>query len=323
MSNRMRRILAITLSIVMIMLVATSSSTLFAAKKYRLAYIARAQSDSFAAWLANSVKAEVAKYPDMEVTIFDGQSKNEVVNAAIENAVTNKFDCILLQPFDSEAQTAPMKVAMAAGIKCCTVNMFVNDGGVISRVDADPYEQGAVPARVALKQVPKNAKVVVLLGPAGNRHTLERHRAWQKEFFDKRPDVKIIDEQIANWNKDEGMSHMEDWISATGGKIDAIISMNDNMAVGALEACKAAGIKKILAYGVDGTAEACLYIKDGKMTATCLQSAYSLAKLSVNLCHDLLTGKKKRDTIMIPNELITKSNADQYIKMHKKAGNMQ
>lgn len=323
MSLKMRKILALTLTVVLVLLIATSGGNLLAAKKFRMAFVARAQSDSFAAWLANSIKSEVAKYKDMQVTVFDGQSKNEVINAAIENAVTNKFDCILLQPFDSEAQTAPMKAAMAAGVKCCTVNMFVNDGGVISRVDADPYGQGAVPALVGLKQIPKNARVVVLLGPAGNRHSLERRKAWQKEFFEKRPDVKMIDEQIANWNKDEAMTKMEDWISATGGKIDAIISMNDNMAVGALEAAKAAGIKNILAYGVDGTAEACLYIKEGKLTATCLQSAYDLARLSVGLCHDLLTGKKKRADIMIPNILIDKTNVDKFIEMHKKAGNMQ
>ncbi len=323
MNRRMKKFLAITLALVLIALVTTSGGNIMAAKKFRFAFVARAQGDSFAAWLTNSIKSEVAKYPDMEVSVFDGQSKNEVVNAAIENAVTNKFDGILLQPFDSEAQVAPMKAAMAAGLKCATVNMFVNDGGVISRVDADPYGQGAVPARVALQQVPKNSRVVVLLGPAGNRHTLERRRAWQKEFFEKRPDVKIIDEQIANWNKDEAMTKMEDWISATGGKIDAIVSMNDNMAVGALEAAKAAGIKKILAYGVDGTAEACLYIKEGKLTVTCLQSAYELAKLSVGLMHDLFTGKKKRADIMIPNILIDKSNVNQYLEMHRKAGNMQ
>ena len=91
--------------------------------------------------------------------------------------------------------------------------------------------QAAVSARLALKQVPQNAKVVVLDGPPGNFHADSRRVSWQKEFFDKRPDVKIVGEQIANWNKDEAMNHMEDWVQANP-KIDAIISMNDNMAHG-------------------------------------------------------------------------------------------
>ena len=62
-------------------------------------------------------------------------------------------------------------------------------------------------------------------------------KSWQKEFFDKRPDVKIVGEEIANWNKDEAMKYMETWVQANP-KIDAIIAMNDNMAAGALEVIK-------------------------------------------------------------------------------------
>ena len=100
MSQRMKKVLAVTLAVVLIAVV-TMSGNSWAAQKYRLAFVARAESDSFAAWLTNSIKSEVAKYPDMEVSVFDGQSKNEVVNAAIETAITNKFDGVLLQPFDS------------------------------------------------------------------------------------------------------------------------------------------------------------------------------------------------------------------------------
>ena len=85
-------------------------------KNYRIAYIARAQGDSFAAWLADSVVKEVKKYPDTQVTVFDGQSRNEMIASHIENAVTSKYDLILLQPFDSEAQVAPVKEAVAAGV---------------------------------------------------------------------------------------------------------------------------------------------------------------------------------------------------------------
>ena len=291
-------------------------------KHYRIAYIARAQGDSFAAWLADSVSKEVKKYPDMQVTVFDGQSKNEMITTHIENAVTNQYDLILLQPFDSEAQVAPVKEAVASGVKVVTVNNRVNDDS-IPAVDADPIQQAEVNAKLAATQVPKNAKVVVLMGPAGNMHSDKRRIGWQKYFFDVRKDVKIVGEQIANWNKDEGMRLMEDWIQ-THGKIDAVIAMNDNMAAGALEAVKGSGGKAYpLAYGVDGTAEACLKIKAGEMTSTSLQSAFSLAELSVKMSHDLLTGKKITTPQFITAELITKDTADKFIKMHKDLGNIK
>lgn len=266
--------------------------------------------------------AEAKKYPDMTVTVFDGQSKNEQIASHIENAVTNKFDLIIVQPLDSEAQVAPALAAMKAGVKVMTCNNTINDPS-IPGIDADPIQQAAENAKLAVKQVPKNAKVVVLMGPPGNMHSDKRRIGWQKYFFDVRKDVKIVGEQIANWNKDEAMQKMEDWIQSQG-KIDAIISMNDNMAVGALEAVKGSGAKtNPLAYGVDGTPEACLYISDGRMTSTTLQSAYALAEKSMKMAHDMLTGKKVDAKIdFITAELITKDNAAKYIEMHKKAGNM-
>jgi inositol transport system substrate-binding protein len=187
-------------------------------------------------------------------------------------------------------------------------------------VDADPYEQAAVNARLALKQVPQNAKVVVLNGPSGNFHADARRQSWQKEFFDNRKDVKIVGEQIAHWNKDEAMNYMEDWVQANP-KIDAIISMNDNMAAGALEVVKnKPAYKNILAYGVDGTAEAALLIKNGQLTATSFQNAYELAAKNLDTVNKLLTGKAKQIDIDIECPLITKDNVDMLIQVHKKAG---
>ena len=290
-------------------------------KNYRIAYIARAQGDSFAAWLADAVVKESKKFPDTQVTVFDGQSKNELIASHIENAVTNKYDLLLLQPLDSEAQVAPVKDAVKAGVKVVTVNNRVNDP-TIPAVDADPIQQAEVNAKLAIKQVPQNAKVVVLMGPAGNMHSDKRREGWQKYFFDQRKDVKIVGEQIANWNKDEGMRLMEDWLQANA-KIDAIVSMNDNMAAGAIEAVKGSGKPFPFAYGVDGTAEACLMIKAGQMTSTSLQSAYALAELSMKMSHDLLTGKKVTSPQFITAELITKDNVDKFIQMHKELGNIK
>ncbi len=293
------------------------------AKKYRIAYVARAQGDSFAAWLANSMVAEAKKYPDLSVTVFDGQSRNELIASHIENAVTGLYDLVLVQPLDSEAQVAPARAARAAGVKVMTCNNRINDPS-IPGVDADPIQQAAENAKLAVKQVPKNGRVVVLLGPAGNMHSLKRREGWQTYFFEVRPDVKIVGEQIANWNKDEAMRLMEDWIQSQP-RIDAIVSMNDNMAVGALEAVKGSGAKAYpLAYGVDGTPEACLCIKNGSMTSTTLQSAYALAARSMQMAHDLLTGKMAGARMeVITAELITRDNVDQYIQMHRDAGNMR
>ena len=113
---------------------------------------------------------------------------------------------------------------------------------------------------------------------------------------------------------------MEDWVQAND-KIDAVISMNDNMAAGALEVVKDnPKYKDMLAYGVDGTAEALLLIKDGKMTSTCLQNAYELAEKLMDTSNKLLTGVEKKVDTDIGNPLVNKDNVDQYIDILKKSG---
>ncbi|OPX42798.1 D-allose-binding periplasmic protein precursor [Ruminiclostridium hungatei] len=290
------------------------------AKTYKVAYIARAQSDSFAAWLANAVKEEAKKYPNITLDVFDGEANDEKENSMIENAITNKYNLVIVQPNNGEAQRPYVEKVVKAGIFAITTNARISGIEGASSVDANPYEQAGVNARAAIEQIPQNAKVVVLKGPSGNFHADERRASWQKEFFDKRPDVKIVGEQIANWNKDEAMKYMEDWVQAND-KIDAVISMNDNMAAGAIEVVKDnAKFKDMLVYGVDGTAEALLLIQEGKMTSTCMQSAYDLATKLLDTSNKLLTGAEKQIDTDIGNPLVNKENVQQYIDVLKKAG---
>ncbi len=298
----------------------TQSGSTGAQKVYKVAYIARAQSDSFAAWLANAVTEEAKKYPNIKLDVFDGQANDDKENSMIENAITNKYDLVIVQPNNGEAQRPYVEKVVKAGIFAITTNARISGIEGASSVDANPYEQAAANARAALEQIPQNANVVVLDGPSGNFHADERRKSWQKEFFDKRSDVKIVGEQIANWNKDEAMKYMEDWAQAND-KIDAVISMNDNMAAGALEVVKDnPKFKNMLAYGVDGTAEACLLIKEGRMTSTTLQSAYDLAERLLDTSNKLLTGESKQIDTDIGNPLVTKDTVDQYIEMFKKTG---
>jgi inositol transport system substrate-binding protein len=209
---------------------------------------------------------------------------------------------------------------VAAGIVAITTNARIDGIAGASSVDADPYQQAKVNCDLALTLVPENAKVVVLQGPPGNFHADQRRQAWQAEFFDKRPDVTIVGEQIANWNKDEAMTYMEDWVQAND-TIDAVISMNDNMCAGALEVVTDnPKYSNMLAFGVDGTAEACLLIQEGRMTSTCMQSAYDLSELLLDTANKLLTGQETVINTDIGNPLITQDNVEEFITMLKTAG---
>ena len=175
-----------------------------------------------------------------------------------------------------------------------------------------------------MEEVPENANVVVLRGPSGNYHAEKRREAWDTYFFDERDDVNILYEDYANWNSDEAMTLMESWVQA-GTHIDAIISMNDNMAAGAIEAIRGNtdyiaedGTPSFLAYGVDGTAQGCLLIKEGLLTSTALQSASELAQKNMDYAEQVLNGEievtEVNDYVDAPE--INADNVDEYIQIY-------
>lgn len=322
-----KRIVALFLVLLMVLptlLFATGAQEEAKAGTKRVVYIARAQGDSFAAWLANAIKDEAKKYPNLSVDVQDGQANDDRVNTLVENAIINKYDLIILQANNGVAQTPYVEKVVAAGIPIILTNPRIPGIAGVNSVDADPYEQGAVNARLGLQQIPQGATVVVLNGPAGNMHSTYRREAWQKEFFDKRPDVKIGGEQFANWNKDEAMKYMEDWVQALP-KIDAVISMNDNMAAGAIEVIKGnPKFANLLVYGVDGTAEAALLIQEGLLTSTSFQNAFELARLNMKMANDILTGVQ---TDLVDTDidcpLITKENVNTLIDIYKATGDLK
>lgn len=119
------------------------------------------------------------------------------------------------------------------------------------------------------------------------------------------------------------MALMEDWLQKYD-KIDAIVSMNDAMALGAIEAAKAAGrLEGMTSYGVDGLADACLSVEAGELTATCVQNAYEQAKSALAICDKVLKGEEKNETVLVEGELIDSSNVDQWIDVHKENGQIK
>ncbi|MCI6465415.1 MAG: sugar ABC transporter substrate-binding protein [Faecalicatena sp.] len=312
-----------------------SSSSGSSSDKKRVCFVARASADTFAAWLTTEMKNEAKNYDNIELTCVSGEGDDNKENGLLEDCVTKNYDLVIVQSNNNGAQAPYVQQLVDAGIPVITTNPTTHqsdldgsdDDSVMEgtgTVDADPIAQAKVSADRAVEEVPKDANVVVLNGPSGNFHADKRREAWTEYFFDKRPDVKILYEDYANWNSDEALTLMESWVQS-GTHIDAIISMNDNMAAGAIEAIRddkeyiaADGTPSFLAYGVDGTAQGCLLIKEGLLTSTALQSAADLAKKNMEYADKVVSGEMKvtdvNDYVDAPE--INKDNVQEYIQMY-------
>ena len=211
---------------------------------YRVAFIARASADTFAAWLTREMQSEAEKYDDITLEYFSGEGDNNQVNSLLEDCVTKQYDLVIVQVNDNAASAPYVKQVVDAGIPVITTNPAVHQGDLDGTdddslpagpgtVDAAPVAQAQPSAEAAVEEIPENANVVVLMGPSNNFHSDGRRDGWEQYFFAERPDVTILYEDYANWNSDEALALMETWVQG-GTHIDAIISMNDNMAAGAI-----------------------------------------------------------------------------------------
>jgi inositol transport system substrate-binding protein len=108
---------------------------------------------------------------------------------------------------------------------------------------------------------------------------------------------------------------MTNWLSK-GLKFDAIISNNDEMAIGALQAMKSAGVdtKAAVVGGVDATQDALASMKAGDLKVTVFQNAAGQGKGAVDAALALAAGKTVDKSIYVPFELVTPANIDQYNK---------
>lgn len=295
-----------------------ADSTDGGASVYNVAYIARNQSDPFAAELANQFIAQARDYADtFSLDVYDAQNDNEKQNSLIEDCITQQYDCIIVQPNDGELQKPYGRKVLEAGIHLITTNAAIRDLEGSSWVDGNPYDQGKMIADLAVENVPENGVVGILNCLPGNFHTMQRYAAINEIFVAQRDDVNIVgDLVIEDPTEAAAMATMEDWATSYG-KIDAMLVTADFLGNGAYEAVKDdSTYTDMQIYSVDCLAKTVLTIKEGSYTAAVYQNPPALAAANLEVAHKLLMGEEEVVETSVDSILCTAENVDQFIQMY-------
>jgi putative xylitol transport system substrate-binding protein len=236
------------------------------------------------------------RHPDVvsglvKITVFDGNYDASVQQGQFENMVTQGFDAILFVPIDIEAGAAAVAVAAKAGIPVIGSNTRVNSDKLTSYIGSDDVLSGGMEAEAVAKGIGGKGNVVIIEGPIGQSAQIERRKG-NLETLKKYPDIKILEMKTANWSRAEALSLMENWLNAYPGKINGIIGQNDEMALGAIQAVKQAGlnIKDFPTAGIDGVTDAMLAVKSKEMVSI-LQDATGQAQGALDLALRALIGE--------------------------------
>jgi len=214
----------------------------------------------------------------VDLTVFDGRYDALVQQDQFETMITQQYDAIIFVPIDIEAGATAVEAAHEAGIPVVGSNTRVNSDLLASYVGSDDVKSGYMEAKHVLDEIGCEGEVVILEGPIGQSAQISRLEG-NMMALEECPDVEVLEQQTANWSRAEAQTLMENWLTAHPGEIDGVIGQNDEMALGAIEAIKAAGMsaQDFAIAGIDGVTDALMAVKNGDM-ASILQDARAQAQ---------------------------------------------
>jgi inositol transport system substrate-binding protein len=254
--------------------------------------------------MLNQIKAEAAA-SGVNLLESDGQNSAPKQTADIEAAVVQKVNAIVISPLDVNALAPALEEAVKAGIPVVTIDRRVEGvEGILAHVGADNVKGGEAQANAMISRFPDGAKLFHLQGQPGAGPAIDRNKGVHNILDGKADKYKIIFEQTANFARAEALSVTEAGLAANG-KPDVIICANDDMALGAIEACNARGFKDVAIYGFDALPEALVAVRDGTLAGTVEQfpgeQSRTAVKIAVAFAKD---GTKPEKTLVLLTPIV-------------------
>ena len=254
---------------------------------------------------------EKAKELGVDLVVLAPPQESDIMSqiAQIEDQMTKGVDAIALAPTDPDALAPIVDEALAEGTKVVFVDTNGKNKGVT--FIGTNNEMGAkLAADYICKNVPKGSDVAILQGIIVQ--STGRFRADGSHKGLTECGLNIVAEQPGDWDRAKGQAVMEN-ILVGNPNIKAVFASNDNMALGAAEALKQAGVlDKVLLVGFDANPDAAVSILAGEMSASVAQNPYNMGALSVENLMKLIKGEKLAPVIDTGTVLVTKENAAEY-----------
>ena len=279
--------------------------------------LAMAQLDTFLTILKNGT-LDAGKKAGANVQVEDAGNDVGKQLSQIQNLIAQKVDAIIVNPVDTDATPKITKMVTDAKIPLVYVNRkpvdFAKLPAGVAFVASDEKVSGTVQTQQVCKLLNGKGNLLVLMGELSNEAA--RTRTQDIEDVVKTPEcsgLKIVDKREGAWDRTKGQDIMTNWLSS-GVKFDAIVANNDEMALGAINALKAA--KKwtptSIVAGIDATPDALASMKAGDLKVTVFQNASGQGSGSVEAALKLIKKQPVERFVNVPFELVTPQNLSKY-----------
>lgn len=279
--------------------------------------------DNFLTVLRNGM---IETAPSLGVDLQVEDAQNDVARQLdqINNFIASGVDAIIVNPVDTSATQAMTAAAESAGVPLVYVNRQPINVDTLpdnqAFVASNEIESGTLEAFEVCKILRaqgkgSGARAYLMMGELSNQAAVQRTKDVHDILgTDMCNFITLVDEQTANWSREQATSLMTNWLSS-GDKFDAVFANNDEMAIGAIQAMKAAGLDMgvIVVGGVDATQDALAAMQAGDLDVTVFQNAAGQGSGALKAALDLAQGKDVDQKVYIPFELVTPANIDTYL----------
>jgi inositol transport system substrate-binding protein len=276
--------------------------------------------DNFLTILRNSMAEYAKTTPGVTLQIEDAKDDVSKQLSQVQNFIANGVNAIIVNPVDTSATAAITRAAADAGVPLVYVNREPIDvdklGPKAAFVASNEADSGTLETKEVCKLLGGKGNILVIEGVLSNQSAVQRTKDVHEVI--STPDcsgIKVVAEQTANYDRTQGQNLMTNWLSK-GMQFDAVVSNNDEMAIGAIQAMKSAGVdtKKMIVGGIDATQDGLAAMKAGDLKVTVFQDAAGQGKGAVDAALALAAGKPVDKKVYIPFQLVTPANMDQFTK---------
>jgi len=264
------------------------------------------QNNPFFVSLVEGAKAQAAKV-GLDLTVVDAGDDATKQVSDIEDLVSKNVSVLIVNPVDSDAVTGAVQAAKNKGVKVISVDRAVNGVEIDCQIASDNVAGAEIATQYIVDQVGEGAKVAELQGTSGASAAIDRGTGFHNVADAK---LDVVASQVANFDRTEGMSVMENILQANGD-IKAVFAANDEMALGAVEAISGAG-KDIVVVGFDATDDAIAAIKEGRMDATIAQQPELIGSTAVDNALKLINGETIPASIPVEVTLVNPENVETF-----------
>lgn len=263
-----------------------------------------------------SIKDEAAKR-GIQVVVTDAQGQTAKQVSDVEDLIARKVNLILLAPRTFEGLAPALAAAKAAKIPVILVDRAAAGKpgeDYVTLLVSNEKEEGRRAAEWLAAQTKGTASIVELAGTPGASAADDRAAGF-REGIAAFPNMKIIASQTGNFSRATGQGVMQNIAQSQGKKISAVFAHNDEMAIGAIEALKAAGLKPgadVTIVSVDGERAGLEAIDRGELGAT-VECNPRFGPLAFDTIEKFRKGEAIPPKIVVPDRFFDKSNAKQSI----------